>query len=118
MLDEYGFVLYVDDAALSVGQYVYVNGVVSTTGFSKDYQADAYFADGTNATIDIDTLYTWDGSKYVKTTWSNVDSTDDGNKTHGLYGWYSFSTNSDNEYTLRAIKGVTSSGLSSSGINL
>ena len=88
-------------------RYVYVNGVVSTTGFSKDYQADAYFADGTNATIDIDTLYTWDGSKYVKENLannSNVGAIDNGNESHGLYGWYSFSTNSDDEYTLRAIK--------------
>ena len=116
VLDEYGYVLYVDDAALSVGQYVYINDVVSSTGFSKDYRADAYFADGTNATIEIDTLYTWNGTAYVKETAfagitsSSKDSADTFN------GWYSFSTNSDDEYTLRAIKGVTSSGLSSSGI--
>lgn len=118
VLDEYGYVLYVDDAALSVGQYLYVNGVISSTGFSKQYQADAYFSDGRNEIIDIDTLYTWDGSDYVKKTgeWANVDTTDNGNESHGLYGWYSFSTNSDGEYTLKAVKATTSGGLSSSGI--
>ena len=85
VLDEYGYVVYVDDAALSIGQYLYVNDVISSTGFSKSYVADAYFTDGTNDTIDIDTLYTWDGSAYVKhTTLSGVtgsiaDSTDNFN---------------------------------------
>ena len=114
VLDEYGYVLYVDDAALSVGQYLYVNDVISSTGFSKKYQADAYFSDGTNEVINIDTLYTWDGSKYVKeTAYSGITSSST-SSSDALNGWYSFSTNSDGEYTLKAIKAV--SGNSSNGI--
>ena len=114
VLDEYGYVLYVDDAALSVGQYLYVNDVISSTGFSKKYQADAYFSDGTNEVINIDTLYTWDGSKYVKeTAYSGITSSST-SSSDALNGWYSFSTNSDGEYTLKAIKAV--SGNSSTGI--
>ena len=114
VLDEYGYVLYVDDAALSVGQYLYVNDVISSTGFSKKYQADAYFSDGRNEVINIDTLYTWSGSAYVKeTAYSGITSSST-TSNDDLNGWYSFSTNSDGEYTLKAIKTV--SGNSSTGI--
>ncbi|WP_435321387.1 S-layer homology domain-containing protein [Muriventricola aceti] len=42
VLDQYGYALYVDDAALSMGNYVYIDAVAKETNLSTKMIADAY----------------------------------------------------------------------------
>ena len=94
VLDAYGYVIYVDDASLSLGNYLYVDGVISATGFSGDYQANAYFPDGTKKVINIDKLYA------TKTATTATPLTAGTTPVDTYDGFYSYSV-SDNEYTLR-----------------
>jgi len=96
VLDAYGFVLYVDDSALSVGNYVYITATANETNLSTKVIADAYFADGTNETITLKEVKDEDG-KEIKTL---VDEAD----RDLLAGWYSWTKDSKGEYTLKAAK--------------
>lgn len=98
VLDAYGYVLYVDDAALSVGNYVYIDGIAKETNLSTKDIADAYFYDGTNETITIKELRDKDGNPVAISYAANATRTDNHN------GWYSYSRNSKDEYTLTAAR--------------
>ena len=100
VLDPYGYVLYVDDASLSVGNYLYVDGIIAATGFGDNYSARAYFSDGTKATIDIDDLYKSNTTTPEVLSGFPTNDTENSDKTHSLDGWYSYSE-TDGEYTLR-----------------
>ena len=88
VVDAYGYALYVDDAALSMGNYVYIDAVALETNLSTKVIADAYFYDGTNQTITLKPGTTLTGLVGVGTTRANVGD------------WYSYSRNSSDEYTL------------------
>ena len=95
VLDAYGYILYVDDAN-STSSYVFVNGIQGKTNLNKDAVADAYFTDGTDGEIDIKKLYDEAGKSY-----------DSGKAIIGAYtepGWYTFTKDSNDEYTLTAVK--------------
>ncbi len=107
VVDKDGNVLYVDDASLSVGNFVYVDGIVNSDGFSGKHKANAYFADGTNKVITIDKMRDSSGGNV---TIGNVGNTDLGNRdkiatsgNHQYDGWYSYSESSGG-YTLRGTK--------------
>ena len=94
VLDAYGYILYVDDAN-STSSYVFVNGIQGKTNLNKDAVADAYFTDGTAGEIDIKKLYNEAGNSY------------DSGKTiiaNGTVGWYTFTKDSNDKYTLTAVK--------------
>ena len=93
VLDTYGYVLYVDDAALSVGNYVYIDAIAKETNLSTKTIADAYSYDGTNQTITIKELRDENGDKVTISYGSD-------NRTTSYNGWYSYSRNSSDEYTL------------------
>ena len=95
VLDEYGYALYVDDASLAVGSYVYIAAIANQTNLSTTVIADAYFTDGTNETITVKTIEDEDGDPV------NVGST---GRNEAVAGWYSYSRNSKDEYTLKAAK--------------
>ena len=100
VLDQYGYVLYVDDASLSVGNYLYVDGIIAATGFGDNHTARAYFSDGRKATIDIDDLYKTSMTTPEVLSGFPTNDTSNPTKTHSLDGWYSYSE-TDGEYTLR-----------------
>jgi len=87
VLDAYGYVLYVDDSALSVGNYVYVSAIANETNLSTKVIADAYFTDGTNETITLKP-----GTDLADSL--NGDRMD-------VEGWFSWTKNSKDEYTLK-----------------
>ena len=95
VLDEYGYALYVDDASLAVGSYVYIAAIANQTNLSTTVIADAYFTDGTNETITVKTIEDEDGDP--------VNVGNDG-RNEAVAGWYSYSRNSKDEYTLKAAK--------------
>ena len=95
VLDEYGYALYVDDASLAVGSYVYIAAIANQTNLSTTVIADAYFTDGTNDTITVKTIENEAGE--AVTVGGNDRNTN-------VAGWYSYSKNSKDEYTLKAAK--------------
>ena len=104
VLDQYGYVLYVDDASLSVGNYLYVDGIIKSTGFGDNYSARAYFSDGTKATISIDDLYLVGKTKAEDLSNDyTLDMDESAADTYKLNGWYSYSE-TDGDYTLRQAK--------------
>ena len=96
VLDEYGYALYVDDASLAVGSYVYIAAIANQTNLSSTVIADAYFTDGTNETITVKSIK--DGATDL------TEGLEDDNRLDGanIKGWYSYSKNSKDEYTLKA----------------
>ena len=95
VLDPYGYVIYVDDASISVGNYVYVSAVAKTTGLSSNVNGDAYFSDGTNAEITIKKINNKAVSEYA----FGVDPDENAKKFEA--GWYSYTIDSKDKYTLK-----------------
>ena len=108
VVDPYGYALYVDDASLSVGNYLYVNGIIKGTGFGNTLIANVYFSDGTTGNITLDTVRKADGSEMTDDIKSDATITTVSTETpqgvatggHAYDGWYSY-TESDGEYSLR-----------------
>ncbi|SFO96710.1 Ig-like domain (group 3) [Oscillibacter sp. PC13] len=98
VLDAYGYILYVDDAN-STSSYVFVNAIQGKTNLNKDAVGDAYFTDGTSAEISIKKLYDKDGDDYD--SGKNIIA-------NGQAGWYTFTKNSSDNYTLTAVKDYNS----------
>ena len=92
VVDQAGYVIYVDSAAISLGNYLFLDGYIAESGLASSYIANGYFTDGTAATITIDEIVD-------KTLASSRDDIH-----HELDGWYSYSVNSDGEYRLVASK--------------
>ena len=128
VLDPYGNALYVDDASLSAGNYVYVNGIIKGTGFGSTLRANVYFSDGTTGDILVDTIRNaanGDITDHVRgavgtTSEEDVQGTevnDSAKDGHRYDGWYSYSE-SDGKYTLRqAESGVGTTGAGTSNSN-
>ena len=124
VVDQYGYALYVDDASLSVGNYLYVNGIIKGTGFGNTLIANVYFSDGTTGNITLDTVRNASGGDITDNIKRNSNiitvsneanqGPDAGNsnapfKGHDYDGWYSYSV-SDGEYTLRQVESGIGSG--------
>ena len=108
VLDQSGYVLYVDSAAISLGNYLYVNDMAAKSGLSSSYIANAYFSDGTKAEITVNDLYLWDSKTESYGNAVNLkDYTSGTSADSRLNGWYSYSVNSDGEYNLRESKSYT-----------
>ncbi len=95
VVDNNGYVLYVDSAAVSLGNYVYIAEFDTTSNFSNtNVIALAYFSDGTVKEI---TLNQYENNKisYVNTTTAK-----DSNGYTITNGWYAYSVNSSSQYNL------------------
>ena len=113
VVDQYGYVLYVDSAAISLGNYLYVNAAVKSSGIGSNTTLQVYLTDGTKAEVTLDTAYEWTGKEYKKV---EVDELNGGNglpttnaggdadKAAVLNGWYSYSVDSNGKYTIREAK--------------
>ena len=104
VVDQSGYVLYVDSAAISLGNYLYITDAVKASGLGNDVIATAYFTDGTKAEITLGDYYSYDSSteKYTKdnSVYTGLPTTAGGD----LAGWYSYSINSSDEYNIRESK--------------
>ena len=99
VLDKYGYAIYVDDASMSVGNYVFIAAIANDTNLSTKVVAEAYFTDGRDETITVKNIYQNDGT-------TPITNQAGGNRDEAAAGWYSYSRNSKGEYTLT--KGATS----------
>ena len=104
VVDQSGYVLYVDSAAISLGNYLYITDAVKASGLGNDVIATAYFTDGTKAEITLGDYYRYNSSteKYTKdnSVYTGLPTTAGGD----LAGWYSYSINSSDEYNIRESK--------------
>ena len=91
VLDKYGYVIAVDEAVVA-SNYVYVSEFAQPSGLIKGkVVASAYFTDGTTADITIKDRYgSSDKSQMVS----------GGSSVAAAHGWYTYSKNSANEYSL------------------
>ena len=104
VVDQSGYVLYVDSAAISLGNYLYITDAVKASGLGNDVIATAYFTDGTKAEITLGDYYRYNSSteEYTKdnSVYTDLPTTAKGD----LAGWYSYSINSSDEYNIRESK--------------
>ena len=92
VVDANGYVMYVDDASISTGNYVYIAATAQASNLNTTDIAQAYFGDGTVKEIKIDSLKNSAGvEQSIPTGYSTARA-----------GWYSYSKNSSDEYTLKA----------------
>ena len=93
VLDKYGYVIAVDEAVVA-SNYVYVSEFAQPSGLSKGkVVASAYFTDGTTADITVK-------EAYVSGAMTSNTATIKGKTGTENAGWYTYSKNSANEYSL------------------
>ena len=86
VLDEYGYILYIDEA-ISTSSYVYIESLASTDT-SKTVKLNAYFTDGTFGEITVKKVAGETGAAAMR----------------AAAGWYTFSKDSADKYTLSTVK--------------
>ena len=101
VLDNYGYVVY-SDGSEGVEDYVYVADMADTTGVRSEIEAEAYFVDGTNEVITIDSVNAYNDSDRLV----NVDADDYLDDYFGDYdngAWYIYDEQSDGDYELTEV---------------
>ncbi|WP_158579205.1 S-layer homology domain-containing protein [Pseudoflavonifractor sp. AF19-9AC] len=96
VVDANGYVLYVDNASISVGNYVFIKNFAEASSLATKIIADATFTDGTKAEITIKEVYHRSGG-----TLNSTPTTITGNNNTKWGGWYAYTKNSKDEYTLK-----------------
>ena len=91
VLDKYGYIIAVEESVV-LSDYVYIEKFGSTSSLNAKALANAIFADGTDAEITVKEVL---GVKN-KTTIANYGTS--------MAGWYTYSKNTANEYTLYRIE--------------
>ena len=93
VLDKYGYIIAVDEAVVA-SNYVYVSEFAIPSGLSNGkVVASAYFTDGTTADITIK-------DRYGSSNKANLGLTGGTTVSSSAAGWYTYSKNSANEYSL------------------
>ena len=112
VVDDYGYVLYVDSAAISLGNYLYVldTGNSGSTSLSRGDTVAAIFTDGTAREVPVSKVYEVKDVADTKAATAGNGRLEEGEKleenevkvTSAIEGkWYSYSVNSSGQYTLR-----------------
>ena len=101
VLDANSNVIYVDDATVDSGNYVYINQVATANGLNNDWVAAAYFTDGSYQAIPV---------RSVNNATTNLDNTT-------AKGWYTYSINSNDQYVLTSAS-TAKSTVTASGSNV
>ena len=99
VFDKYGYIIAVEESVV-LSDYVFISEFGTTSGLNTKAVANAIFPDGTESEIVVKEAYDSTSKTQVKkgtvATWTGEYG------THA--GWYTYSKNSDNEYTLYAIE--------------
>ena len=97
VLDKYGYIIAVDEAVVS-SNYVYVSEFAQPSGLSSGkVVASAYFTDGTTADITVK-------DRLGNSSKAGIMGAAVNGKYTANAGWYTYSKNSANEYSLYAIE--------------
>ena len=105
VLDEYGYVVY-SDATEGTSDYVFISRVAATGGVSTDYEARAYFTDGTYGTIEMD-----EDSEATHNNSDLVDLADAAYDYAEINEWYDYDEQSDGSYELSDLSDTGSAEL-------
>ena len=97
--DADGYVLWVDNASISVGNYVFIKNFAEASSLATKIIADATFTDGTNDEITVKEVY-----NRTSGTLNSTPTVIRGNNNTTLGGWYAYTKNSKDEYTLKQAK--------------
>ena len=109
VLDKYGYVIAVDEAVVA-SNYVYVSEFAQPSGLSSGkVVASAYFTDGTTADITIK-------DRYGSSNKAALGLTDGVTVSASAAGWYTYSKNSANEYSLYAAEAKYTEAGNKSGV--
>ena len=98
VFDKYGYIIAIEESVV-LSDYVFIEDFGSTSGLNKKAVANAVFPDGTDAEIVVKEAYDIQNDKQ-ETVKSNIAVWTAANHA----GWYTYSKNSDNEYTLYNIE--------------
>ncbi len=102
VLDKYGYILYVDESASS-SSYVYISEFGKNSSLSTKALATAFFTDGSDSEIEIDSVrYVAAQNDTSTTKESNKNNIADFGTDIDYTGWYTYSKGSDGKYTLTA----------------
>ena len=99
VFDKYGYIIAIEESVV-LSDYVFIEDFGSTSGLNKKAVANAVFPDGTDAEIVVKEAFDGTKQETVKSTiagWTIASGND-----HS--GWYTYSKNSSNEYTLYNIE--------------
>ena len=109
VLDKYGYVIAVDEAVVA-SNYVYVSEFAKPSGLSSGkVVASAYFTDGTTADITIK-------DRYGSSNKAALGLTGGVTVSASAAGWYTYSKNSANEYSLYAAEAKYTEAGNKSGV--
>ena len=109
VLDKYGYVIAVDEAVVA-SNYVYVSEFAQPSGLSSGkVVASAYFTDGTTADITIK-------DRYGSSNKAALGLTGGVTVSASAAGWYTYSKNSANEYSLYAAEAKYTEDGNKSGV--
>lgn len=109
VLDKYGYVIAVDEAVVA-SNYVYVSEFAQPSGLSSGkVVASAYFTDGTTADITIK-------DRYGSSNKAALGLTGGVTVSASAAGWYTYSKNSANEYSLYAAEAKYTEASNKSGV--
>ena len=109
VLDKYGYVIAVDEAVVA-SNYVYVFEFAQPSGLSSGkVVASAYFTDGTTADITIK-------DRYGSSNKAALGLTGGVTVSASAAGWYTYSKNSANEYSLYAAEAKYTEAGNKSGV--
>ena len=98
VFDKYGYIIAIEESVV-LSDYVFIEDFGSTSDLNKKAVANAVFPDGTDAEIVVKEAYDIQNDKQ-ETVKSNIAAWTAANHA----GWYTYSKNSDNEYTLYNIE--------------
>ncbi|MCI2059219.1 MAG: S-layer homology domain-containing protein, partial [Oscillibacter sp.] len=97
VLDAYGYIIAVDDAAVSSGKYVFIQDT-DVSGLKNNVTAAAYFTDGTYKEIAVGKY-----SRVVSGSTVTDAVNDEGTAASFVPGWYTYSVDSNSKYTLKNV---------------
>ena len=104
VLDNYGYVVY-SDSSEGVDDYVFITAMDETSGVRSDLEAEAYFVDGTNGVITIDSVGEDDADEYSVPAILNPDDEDTYTDYNGM--WFLYDEKSNGDYELSSVDETT-----------
>lgn len=107
VLDNHGYVVY-SDGTSSVDDYVFITAMSNTSGVRRNLEAEAYFVDGTNGVITIDSVGDYDADEYNVSAILNPDDEDTYTDYNGM--WFLYDEQNDGDYELTTVASSDTEG--------
>ena len=106
VLDGYGYVVY-SDGTSSVDDYVFITAMSNTSGVRRNVEAEAYFVDGTNEVITLDSVDDDDAEDYFADL-EDGNVLEDSDDYTGM--WFLYDEQNDGDYELTTVASSRTEG--------